>query len=55
MNPADGPFSGMLLSLMAVKRYAHADEIAALALFLAGPNAALITGTTHTIDGGPGI
>lgn len=55
MNPADGPFAGMLLSLMAVKRYAHADEIAALALFLAGPDAALITGTTHTIDGGLGI
>lgn len=55
MNPADGPFSGMLLSLMAVKRYAHADEIAALALFLCGKDAALITGTTHTIDGGLGI
>jgi cyclic-di-GMP-binding biofilm dispersal mediator protein len=55
MNPADGPFAAMLLSLMAVKRYAHADEIAALTLFLCGKDAALITGTTHTIDGGLGV
>ncbi len=55
MNPAEGPFAAMLHSMMAIKRHAHADEIAALALFLCGKDAALITGTTHTIDGGLGI
>jgi NAD(P)-dependent dehydrogenase (short-subunit alcohol dehydrogenase family) len=39
---------------MAIKRHAHADEVADLVLFLAGPKAAMITGTTHTIDGGFG-
>lgn len=55
MNPAEGPFAKMLHGMMAIKRHAHADEIAALALFLCGKDAALITGTTHTIDGGLGI
>lgn len=55
MNPADGPFAKMLHAMMAIKRHAHSDEVAALALFLCGKDAALITGTTHTIDGGLGI
>ncbi len=55
MNPAEGPMAGMMHAMMAIKRHAHADEIAALALFLCGKDAALITGSTHTIDGGMGI
>jgi cyclic-di-GMP-binding biofilm dispersal mediator protein len=55
MNPASGPFAQMMHNMMAVKRHAHADEIAALTLFLCGPDAAMITGTTQTIDGGMGI
>ncbi len=55
MNPAEGPFAAKLHSMMAIKRHAHADEIAALALYLCGKDAALITGSTHTIDGGLGI
>ena len=55
MNPTEGPMAGMMHALMAIKRHAHADEIAALALFLCGKDAALITGTTQTIDGGLGI
>jgi cyclic-di-GMP-binding biofilm dispersal mediator protein len=35
--------------------HAPPDEIAALVLFLASPAAAMITGTTQTIDGGMGI
>jgi cyclic-di-GMP-binding biofilm dispersal mediator protein len=55
MNPADGPFAKVMVNAMAIKRYAHADEVAALVLFLSGESAAMITGTTQTIDGGLGI
>lgn len=54
MNPAEGPLASAMHAAMAIKRHAHADEIADLVLFLAGPKAAMITGTTHTIDGGFG-
>ena len=36
-NPASGPFAETLLGLMAVKRYGHADEIAAMTAYLAVP------------------
>jgi cyclic-di-GMP-binding biofilm dispersal mediator protein len=55
MNPAEGPFAEMMHAAMAIKRHAHADEIAALVMFLCSPAAAMITGTTQTIDGGVGI
>jgi 3-oxoacyl-[acyl-carrier protein] reductase len=51
-NPASGPFADTLLGLMAVKRYGHADEIAAMAAYLAGPEAGYITGASLLIDGG---
>lgn len=54
MNPAEGPLASMMHAAMAIKRHAHADEVADLVLFLASPKAAMITGTTHTIDGGFG-
>lgn len=52
MNPADGPFAELLLSHMSIKRYAKSEEIAAMVAYLAGPDAAMITGAMHTIDGG---
>ena len=52
MNPADGAFAESLKSLMALKRYAHADEIAAMVAYLAGPEASFVTGASLTIDGG---
>jgi 3-oxoacyl-[acyl-carrier protein] reductase len=52
MNPADGPFSETLKSFMAIKRYAKGDEIAGLVAYLAGPEAAFVTGASLTIDGG---
>jgi cyclic-di-GMP-binding biofilm dispersal mediator protein len=55
MNPAQGPMAPMMHGMMAIKRHAHADEVAALVLYLASPVAAMITGTTQTIDGGLGI
>jgi cyclic-di-GMP-binding biofilm dispersal mediator protein len=39
---------------MAIKRHAHASEIAELTAFIAGPHGAMITGSFQTIDGGFG-
>lgn len=52
MNPADGPMSGALLPALAVGRYGTADEVAAAVAYLAGPEAAYVTGATLDIDGG---
>ncbi|WP_353198142.1 SDR family oxidoreductase [Sandarakinorhabdus sp.] len=55
MNPAEGPMAKRMHASMAIPRHAHTDEVAALVLYLASPAAAMITGTTQTIDGGLGI
>jgi len=52
LNPDDGPFAESLKSLMALPRYGHSDEIAAMVAYLAGPEAAFVTGASLTIDGG---
>lgn len=52
MNPADGPFSATLKSLMALPRYGKDEEIAAMVAYLAGPEAGFVTGSCLTIDGG---
>ena len=52
MNPATGPFAESLMKLMALPRYATADEIAGMVVFLAGPDAAFVTGASLTVDGG---
>ncbi|MCY7262893.1 3-oxoacyl-ACP reductase family protein [Pseudomonas protegens] len=52
MNPADGAFAESLLDLMAVRRYGRAEEIAGFVAYLAGPEAAYITGASLSIDGG---
>ena len=54
MNPADGPMKDTMHSFMAIKRHARADEIAGMVAYLAGPEAGIITGAQHTIDGGFG-
>lgn len=54
MNPADGPMSVLMHGFMAIKRHATGEEIAGLAAYLAGPEAGIITGAMHTIDGGFG-
>ena len=51
-NPASGPFAETMLGLLALKRYGRGDEIAAMAAFLAGPEAGYITGASLLIDGG---
>jgi 3-oxoacyl-[acyl-carrier protein] reductase len=52
MNPADSAFAKTLKALMALPRYRHADEIAAMVAYLAGPEAGFVTGASLTIDGG---
>lgn len=52
LNPADGPLAQALAPLTALKRYGTADEVAALAAFLASDEASYITGALIDIDGG---
>ncbi len=54
MNPADGPMAGLMHSNMAIKRHVLPSEVAELTAFLAGPHAAMISGSMQTIDGGFG-
>jgi cyclic-di-GMP-binding biofilm dispersal mediator protein len=54
MNPADGPMKDMMHAGMAIKRHARTDEIAAMVAYLVGPDASIVTGAQHTIDGGFG-
>lgn len=52
LNPAEGPFASVLTPLTALGRYGKADEVAALAAFLASDEASYITGALIDIDGG---
>ena len=52
MNPANGELAEMLKKFMALPRYGTVDEIAAVVAYLEGPEAAFVTGTSLTIDGG---
>jgi 3-oxoacyl-[acyl-carrier protein] reductase len=52
MNPAEGDFAAALHGLMALPRHGHADEVAAMVAYLAGPEAAFVTGADLLIDGG---
>lgn len=54
MNPAEGPMADTMHGFMAIKRHVHADEVAGLVAYLAGPEAGMITGSLQTIDGGFG-
>lgn len=51
-NPADGPTASAQLGVMATDRFGTAPEVAALVSYLAGPDAAYITGSSLNIDGG---
>jgi len=52
LNPATGEFAKVLMPAMAIPRYATGDEIASMVAYLAGPEAAFVTGAGLLIDGG---
>jgi 3-oxoacyl-[acyl-carrier protein] reductase len=52
MNPAGGPLSESMKAVVALGRYGTGEEIAAMVSYLAGPEAAYVTGASLTIDGG---
>ncbi|MES2098848.1 MAG: SDR family oxidoreductase [Pseudomonadota bacterium] len=52
MNPEAGEFGATLHGLMAIPRHGKADEIAGMVAYLAGPEAAFVTGADLLIDGG---
>lgn len=54
MNPDEGEFAQLIKSFMALPRYGRGEEIASFVAYLAGPEAAYITGASLTIDGGFG-
>ena len=52
LNPADEAWAAPQIANTALKRYGHVDDVAALAAFVAGPEAGYITGASLTVDGG---
>ncbi|MFE2527721.1 SDR family oxidoreductase [Streptomyces sp. NPDC059382] len=52
MNPADGPHAAPQASMTALGRFGTAAEVAAMVSFLAGADAAYVTGAEFSVDGG---
>jgi 3-oxoacyl-[acyl-carrier protein] reductase len=52
LNPAAGDWATPQIANTALKRYGHVEDIAAMVAFVAGPEAAYITGANLTVDGG---
>jgi 3-oxoacyl-[acyl-carrier protein] reductase len=52
MNPADPPGADEERSLLAVGRFGHIEEIAAMVAHLAGAGGGFITGASIAVDDG---
>ena len=52
LNPASGDWATPQKAMTSLNRYGHVEEIAAMVAFVAGPEAAYITGANLTVDGG---
>ncbi|MCX5193553.1 SDR family oxidoreductase [Streptomyces sp. NBC_00249] len=52
MNPADGPYAGPQSAMTALGRFGTPEEVAAMVAFLAGAEAAYVTGAEFSVDGG---
>lgn len=52
MNPADGPYAAPQAAMTALGRFGTPEEVAAMVSFLAGPDAAYVTGAEFAVDGG---
>jgi len=51
-DPTKNPAADWQRQQVPFGRFGQANEVASMVAFLAGPEAAYITGTTHTVDGG---
>ncbi|GGU18351.1 SDR family NAD(P)-dependent oxidoreductase [Streptomyces violascens] len=52
MNPADGPSAAGQAAMTSLGRYGTADEVASMVAYLAGDDAAYVTGAELSVDGG---
>jgi len=52
MYYGDGDSVAEIASTIPMRRFVHADDVAATCLFLASPEAAFVTGTDITVHGG---
>ncbi|MFB7498343.1 SDR family oxidoreductase [Streptomyces sp. NPDC056161] len=52
MNPATGPTAAAQAAMTAVGRFGTAEEVASMVSYLAGPEAAYVTGAEFAVDGG---
>jgi 3-oxoacyl-[acyl-carrier protein] reductase len=52
MTPEDSEFADSLRALMALGRFGQTREIAGVVSYLAGPEAAFVTGANWNVDGG---
>ncbi|WP_037858818.1 SDR family NAD(P)-dependent oxidoreductase [Streptomyces sp. NRRL S-340] len=52
MNPADGPYAPGQAALTALGRFGTPDEVASMVAYLAGGDAAYVTGAEFAVDGG---
>jgi 3-oxoacyl-[acyl-carrier protein] reductase len=52
LNPEASEWATPQIENTALKRYGHVEDIAAMAAFVAGPEAGYITGASLTVDGG---
>ncbi|MFD9910488.1 3-oxoacyl-ACP reductase family protein [Streptomyces sp. NPDC059063] len=52
MNPAAGPYAAGQAADTAVGRFGHPDEVASMVAYLAGDEAAYVTGAELAVDGG---
>jgi 3-oxoacyl-[acyl-carrier protein] reductase len=52
MNPADGPYAEPQKADTALGRFGRPEEIASMVAYLAGGEAAYITGAEFSVDGG---
>ena len=52
LNPAAGEWAAGQKAAVPLDRFGHADEVAALVAFVAGPESSFINGANLTVDGG---
>ncbi len=52
LNPADGPFSGVMKKITSVGHYGKAEDVAAAVAFLSHPENSFINGASLSVDGG---